>query len=464
MKKKLPRIIMAVICVTVIFIVIFRNMNDKEKVKEEFDIARNLLIYNGESVEFDDYKITLLYESRDNKSDSNYYEFLVSKNGGKDKLDVNEFRKASYGLSFCKRFSFGLDFMCDGALVCDSRLKQIGNDIIISSQMSFESIKGEIDESEVSFSVHDALNREDKTLLLLSYLDCVSGKDDNGTEVYISSDSIQLISLSDEYAENLSIELLYGDGSKKQLMEGGKSEYLAGFDKVNDNKTGKYYYKWDFIKLEEIKDIVKVNVINNMTLSSWTMDVEYHERTGKVNDSNESELIKMRKADIDEDTLVINTDIIYADEQVMMFSDYYGLVICTENYNCIRATLDLNYLGCNCIQGKKFYDIQVSEDGETVYLYPDNENVVYIYDWKADVIKKKEYMNDFTPKNNMSDKKEINSNVSMDKELISPSCIKLDNNKKMYLSCKGGRLKNLKWVIEDENGNKDSELIFRIMK
>ena len=330
----------------------------------------------------------------------------------------------------------------------------------MSSEFSFESIEGEIDESEMSFAIYDWFNGEDKILSLISYLNSASGKDYDGNEVYITNDNIQLISLSEIDTENLSIELLYDNGSKKELMKYGKSEYLADYDSITDSKVNRYYYKWDFIKLEDIKDIVKVNITDNKTSSSWTMDIKLNERNSEEKNGNDYELIKMRKANIDADTLVVSPDIIYADENFIMLSDYYGMIIYTRYDESIRATLDLNYIGCNYIQGDNYYDIKVSEDGEKIYLHPYNENVLYVYDWKADIVRKREYMDDFMQKDNVSDKKEINSSVVTDTGIISQSSIKLDDNKKVYLSCEGGKLKNLKWVVEDENGNKDSGFIF----
>lgn len=458
MKEKLPPII-AVICIIAVFLIIYRHTHDKINMEEEIDIDRNQLIYNGQSVTFDDYKITLLYEKKDNKSDSNYCEFLVTKNDGEDKLSAKEFRKANHGSSFCKRFNFNCEIN-NGSDFWGSRLEQEGNGVLVSSEFEVRYLE-EGFAGLISVSDKNNINDDSKKFQMMSYLDFVNGKSDDETEVYIFNDSIQLISTKEIDIENVSIELLYNDGSKKELMQKGISEYLSGYKSIIDNKVKKYYYKWNVNGIEDIKNIARVNLSDDKETVLLNIEVQFYEKNiEKTNISYEKELINVCEAKLNDDLLTADTDIIYGDETTLIFMDYYGIIVYSLKENCVKASLDLEYIQCNNYKEDNCR-IEISADGKSVYICPMLENVIYDYRWEEDILEKTNYDDFIMLEYNIYNKKEMNNNISADTNMVSKSCVKYDENKKLYLSCDGSTLQNLKWVIEDENGNKESGLIFK---
>lgn len=235
---------------------------------EEFNVDRDSLIFNGQSVGVGSipnvYTITLLYESRGNTEDSNYCEFLVTKNAGLEKIELTKkLKEQTYGTDFLGRFSFCCN-MSEGAVDWDSKLKQKGNGIIVGSKFKVISVNSDFmgkinifDWNNIDKSIKKWDNNE---IQMLSYLESVSGKSEDGTEVYITPNSIQLISKSLIDIEHISIELSYDDGSKEELMIKGKSDCLINYNSDHDTKGKKYYYKWEGEKEWKVKDIAEVKV------------------------------------------------------------------------------------------------------------------------------------------------------------------------------------------------------------
>lgn len=235
---------------------------------EEFNVDRDSLIFNGQSVGIGSipnvYTITLLYESRGNTEDSNYCEFLVTKNAGLEKIELTKkLKEQTYGTDFMGRFSFCCN-MSEGAVDWDSKLKQKGNGIIVGSKFKVISVNSDFTGKINIFdwnNIDKSLRRwENSEIQMLSYLESVSGKIEDGTEVYITPSSIQLISKSVIDIEHISIELSYDDGSKEELMIKGKSDCLINYNSDHDIKGKKYYYKWEVEKEWNVKDIAEVNV------------------------------------------------------------------------------------------------------------------------------------------------------------------------------------------------------------
>ena len=81
----------------------------------------------------------------------------------------------------------------------------------------------------------------------------------------------------------------------------------------------------------------------------------------------------------------------YADEKRIIFGGSFGLFIYdTVNLKMLRS-VDLVAIGCSYTQGDKYCEIQVSEDGQQVYLHPMNVTDMYIYDVEKNSLKKEAY-------------------------------------------------------------------------
>lgn len=112
------------------------------------------------------------------------------------------------------------------------------------------------------------------------------------------------------------------------------------------------------------------------------------------NKSTEKEKIVGQKPTINLDDYpgVDGTHLYYADENKIIFADYYGLFVYdTENHKYIQS-VDLKPIGCDKTQGDDACEIAVNKDGTKVYLHvmSDKENM-YEYAVENNTFVKKKY-------------------------------------------------------------------------
>lgn len=112
------------------------------------------------------------------------------------------------------------------------------------------------------------------------------------------------------------------------------------------------------------------------------------------NKSTEQEKIAGQKPTINLDDYpgAAGTHLYYADENKIIFADYYGLFIYdTENHKYIQS-VDLKPIGCDKTQGDDACEIAVNKDGTKVYLHvmSDKENM-YEYSVENNTFVKKKY-------------------------------------------------------------------------
>ena len=81
----------------------------------------------------------------------------------------------------------------------------------------------------------------------------------------------------------------------------------------------------------------------------------------------------------------------YADENRIIFGGSFGLFVYDTVDQKMLRSLDLVTIGCSYTQGDKYCEIQVSEDGQKVYLHPKNMADMYIYDVEKNSLKKEPY-------------------------------------------------------------------------
>lgn len=97
------------------------------------------------------------------------------------------------------------------------------------------------------------------------------------------------------------------------------------------------------------------------------------------------------KPDLTQSTGADGAMLYYADESRIIFGGYFGLFVYdTINQRMLRS-VDLDTIGCAYTQGDKYCKIQVSEDGQQVYLHPVNITDMYIYDVEKNILKKETY-------------------------------------------------------------------------
>lgn len=112
------------------------------------------------------------------------------------------------------------------------------------------------------------------------------------------------------------------------------------------------------------------------------------------NKSTEQEEIVGQKPTINLDDYpgADGTHLYYADENKIIFADYYGLFVYdTENHKYIQS-VDLKPIGCDKTQGDDACEIAVNKDGTKVYLHvmSDKENM-YEYSVENNTFVKKKY-------------------------------------------------------------------------
>lgn len=81
----------------------------------------------------------------------------------------------------------------------------------------------------------------------------------------------------------------------------------------------------------------------------------------------------------------------YADTRNMIFGGYYGLFVYDREEHSILRSLDLRPIGCNATQGDSYCEIQVSEDGSSVYFHPIDRDDLYVYNIMDNTLRKEKY-------------------------------------------------------------------------
>ena len=94
-------------------------------------------------------------------------------------------------------------------------------------------------------------------------------------------------------------------------------------------------------------------------------------------DSEEVQTVKRTemegvRPDVSRDTLlgVEGAILDYADEDILVFHDYFGLYVYSETLNRMLGSLDLKSIGCDATQGDQYCEVYTAEGGTAVYLHP----------------------------------------------------------------------------------------------
>lgn len=142
--------------------------------------------------------------------------------------------------------------------------------------------------------------------------------------------------------------------------------------------------------------ICGITVIGFGTRHNGSVDTNNSARQEETvdNKSTEQEKIAGQKPTINLDDYpgADGTHLYYADENKIIFADYYGLFIYdTENHKYIQS-VDLKPIGCDKTQGDDACEIAVNKDGTKVYLHvmSDKENM-YEYSVENNTFAKKKY-------------------------------------------------------------------------
>lgn len=155
------------------------------------------------------------------------------------------------------------------------------------------------------------------------------------------------------------------------------------------------------------------------------------------------EKIQYEPASWNEDTQVGNEGLIldYADNNLVIFHDYFGMFFYSLSDDTGIYGLDLASIGCNATQGDTALEVQVSKDGTIVYLHPMNQDTMYIYETDTRILYEEKYI---------SMEKPFNAFVPIETVLgdiygtVSYHAVKLDTGEYLYLSYEDWSVKNAK--------------------
>lgn len=85
------------------------------------------------------------------------------------------------------------------------------------------------------------------------------------------------------------------------------------------------------------------------------------------------------------------TSLDYADENIVVFHDYYGLFVYDINEQEIVGAISLEPIGCNYTQGDNYCEVMVDDEGTTIYLHPLSEKEMYVYGITTGVLTQEKY-------------------------------------------------------------------------
>lgn len=146
----------------------------------------------------------------------------------------------------------------------------------------------------------------------------------------------------------------------------------------------------------------------------------------------------------------------YADENRIIFHDYYGLFVYDRESETITGAVDLQEIGCHYTQGDAYCDTAVDAGGETVYLHPLNADDVYIYEVEKQILTKKVYTETMVA---------FRYRMEQTRDYVEPDytvwrsvgCAVLDENTVLYLESGTGLVEDLFYVVEEDGERMTSE-------
>lgn len=170
-----------------------------------------------------------------------------------------------------------------------------------------------------------------------------------------------------------------------------------------------------------------------------------------IEKKSERNTLKVENAEINDDIQMGEMEIVYCDNDKLIFKDYYGLFIYSLETNQIINSLDVKYINCHLSQGDNVCQFKTYDNGSIIELYTENED--YYFDWD-----KNKLYTDYDTSKQEEDKNDNLKVIEPRKDLENINSYAFNyvdyNGSKLYLTCSGKEeiLNNLSYVIEDESG------------
>lgn len=153
----------------------------------------------------------------------------------------------------------------------------------------------------------------------------------------------------------------------------------------------------------------------------------------------------------------------YADKQIVIFHDYYGMFIYDRKAATMSAALDLEEIGCQNTQGDNACEVWADRNGEKVYLHPMNEDEMYVLAVEEQTLTKLPYTEE--EPENIFEPEQTKECVENDPTVFrSVSCAELAKGTYLYLESGSGMAMDLCYVVEQNDKVKERVYLLRDYK
>lgn len=153
----------------------------------------------------------------------------------------------------------------------------------------------------------------------------------------------------------------------------------------------------------------------------------------------------------------------YADKQIVIFHDYYGMFIYDRKAATMSAALDLEEIGCQNTQGDNACEVWADRNGKKVYLHPMNEDEMYVLAVEEQTLTKLPYTEE--EPENIFEPEQTKECVENDPTVFrSVSCAELSKGTYLYLESGSGMAMDLCYVVEQNDKVKERVYLLRDYK
>lgn len=174
--------------------------------------------------------------------------------------------------------------------------------------------------------------------------------------------------------KGISIIMSYGEGygvSYAFYVTGGQIWFDTGvkpsysYQIVNENEVEEFI-KRILGSIEEVSPVTDNNELPTQVEGDSELDMEEIDVT-------------IPTIDLDMNLGADGPMLDYADGNIIIFHDYFGLFVYDLNIQKFVRAVDLEAIGCNYTQGDNYCEVSVSADGTSVYLHPISEKDMYVF-------------------------------------------------------------------------------------
>lgn len=173
-------------------------------------------------------------------------------------------------------------------------------------------------------------------------------------------------------------------------------------------------------------------------------------------ESEKKDTKEMEKRGADIDNIQVNSaEIIYCDDNILIFKDYYGLFIYSLSNKQLINSLDMKYIACDKSEGDNACVFDTYNSGKIIKLF--NQDDKYYFDWENDKL----YVSYDESEVNKDNESNIHSFLYEKTKTGAYSYNYVKNNEEIiYLSCSNGDAADVILVVEKNGEIVKTENIF----